>query len=212
MRAVLLLAATLALPAHAQLYGAVGWSRVTSDRPAIQRADVVDLGSAPTGVNNGTDTIPLALGYRFTKALAIEATYLDASGLHSTRNTVSAVSDPLSRGTHSRDWDWRSIGIAGVGSIYMTERWALVLKGALNRVETDYRESTHVARADLDPPQMLINDSTSYSRKEWIPSVGVGVSYVAEPVGVRLIYERYADRGSELAKLTALSLQAMFFF
>jgi hypothetical protein len=208
----------VATQARAELYAAFGWARVDSDRPGFNRPDLVDIGAAPTGTANGTDTIPVAFGYQFRRWFALEASYLDASDMHKTNNSVRSAADPLSIGNHTREWSFKAVGLSGVGSFWVTERWAAVLKGSLHHVTAEFRSSTHVTRPDLSPIQVLVQESSTVRNREWIPAVGVGIAYVNKPLGARLIYERFANNtglygaGNDLSAVKSLSLQAMVFF
>ena len=215
----ILLAMTLALLAtqvRAELYGALGFARVDSDRPGFNRTDLVDLGQSPGGSSSG-DGLPLAVGYRFGRWLAIEGSFLDAHTVQKVSHSVRAASDPLSRGNYSREWDFRALSVAGIGSLRFGD-WSALLKGALNHVTAEFRSSAVVTRNDLVPPQTLVNESTESRSEEWIPSVGVGLAYEGRPIGVRLIYERFADKagmygpGNDLNKIRLLSLQAVAHF
>ena len=220
MRSLLAVLLTLLAPlaAHAELYGAIGWARVTSDRPAFNRADLVNLGETPTGNSSNADAIPLALGYRFVKWFAIEASYLDAKELQRANYSARAAADQLSRGTYTREWGYRAIGLSAVGSLFFTERWAAVLKGSANHVTAEYRSRALVTRTDLVPSQTPVNDSTSHKSTEWIPSVALGVAYVGKPIGARLMFERFADKsglygqGNDLNGVKSIALQATFSF
>jgi hypothetical protein len=222
MKAIVTVLLCFALTTHdaaAQLYGAVGWARVDSDRPDFGRTDLINLGEAPTGGTNGADTIPLAVGYAFSKPFALELSYLDAHELHSVSYTVSAATDPLSLGTYTRKWSFRSIGLAGVGSLHLgSSSFALVGKLAFNFVTGEYRSTAHATRANVVPPQVLINESSSVKNSDWIPSAALGIAYTGKPIGARLLYERFGSvgglygPGNELSAVRAISLQAVMSF
>lgn len=214
---VFLISALASTNASAQFYGAIGWAGVDSNRPTFSQSGVVDLGEAPTGGNSGTDSLPLSVGYQFNKWLAVEGNYLDAKGIHKTSNTVRTSADPLSRGTATREWDYRSIGLSVVGSVPFGN-FSAFGKASANHVDGKFRSSTVITRSDLTPPQVLVNTQTSASNDAWIPSFGLGVQYNFKPIGVRLMYERFADKsglfgaGNDLEGVRALSLQVMAFF
>lgn len=216
-----LIALTLALTAitaRAELYGALGYARVDSDLPALAVPGVVDQGATATGNASGSDSLPIAFGWRFNRWLAAEGSFLQAKPIHETNNSVRATSDPLSRGNATREWSFWSIGLAAVGTFHVFGDFAVLAKGALNYVDAEFKSSTLVTRTDLVPPQTLVNQSVSARSKEWIPSYGLGIGYVGKPIGARLVYERFADKsglygaGNDLDGMYSLSLQATFFF
>jgi OOP family OmpA-OmpF porin len=159
------------------LGGSVGSSRVD-----IDEAQINSLGSPSSTSSNEIDTgLKLFGGFQFNKNWAVEVAYIDL-GKFTANNTDST-------GTLNLDFKIKGWNVAGVGTLPVSESFAVFGKLGVLNWNLDYKCATASGTAVCNAP-------TNRSASGTDLSYGVGLDYaLTKQVGLRLEWERFKDVG-----------------
>jgi hypothetical protein len=155
------------------------------------RAEPYALGGFSFG-GDALDTPPLTAGagFRFTRNLAVEASYTDFNGIgHDSRSD-----DGTTLTTTERTWKAKGLGLAVVGSFPLSGSVSLVGRLGAQRLRGPV-ETTEKTFLMTVPATLTGTATTSNTESAWAPVFGIGLQDAVTPkVAVRVLLEHIPAR------------------
>jgi hypothetical protein len=146
-------------------------------------------------------------GYKITRYLSAEATYLDTNDISGTQ-TDSATASQATLTTHS--WDAHGIGLFAVGTLPIGKGFDFVGKLGAYRMSTTTRSKTETVRTVAPFGLVSAQDHGTDKHSFWAPGIAAGVQFTPSgqhgPARVGFGAMLELAKGKEIERFRTLSV------